>query len=105
MAERQISVSGKGTFQGGRGDVNGAAIEEGMGNGFNALAFGCVEVIVQIIVGVGYQDIVGIVRVDQTGVEGRVLVGGQSEDVGIGARPQPAAWRHERWRYGRKDDG
>jgi hypothetical protein len=94
VAERQVSVCGKGTLQGGRGNVDGLAIEESMGDGFDATAFGGVEDIVQWI-RVSDQDLIRMPGVDETGLQRRLLVGGQTEDVRVGTRPQPAAWSHE----------
>lgn len=104
-AERQVSVSGKGTLQSGRGNIDGLAIEKGMGDRFDASAFGRVEVVVKMIVRVVDQDVVRILGVDEASLELGLLVGRQSQDVGIGARPQPAAWSHERDGVYGQDDG
>jgi hypothetical protein len=67
VADGQVSVRGKGTLQGGRGNVDGLAIEESVGDGFDAATFGGVEVIVDII-RVDYQDLVRMFGVDQAGL-------------------------------------
>lgn len=67
VTERQVSVCRKGTFQGGRGYVNGLAIEESVGNGFNAAAFGWVYVVVQMI-RVDSQDLSRVVWMDDAGL-------------------------------------
>jgi hypothetical protein len=94
VADGQVPVCGKGTLEGGRGDVDGLAIEKSVGDGFDAATFDGVEVIVDII-RVDYQDLVRMFGVDEAGVERGLLVGGQTEDVRVGTRPQPAAWSHE----------
>ena len=75
MAERQVSVSRKGTLQSGRGDIDGLAIEEGMGDRFNSSAFGCVEMVVKIIVRFVDQDLVRMLGMDKAGLERGLLVG------------------------------
>lgn len=67
-----------------------------MGNRFDASAFGRVEVVVKIIVRVMDQDVVRIFGVNEASLEGGLLVGRQAKDMGVGARPQPAAWSHGR---------
>lgn len=105
MTERQVLVGRKGTLQSGRGNVDGLAIEKGMGDRFDASAFGRVEVVVKIIVRVVDQDVVRIFGVNKASLEFGLLVGRQSQDVGIGARPQPAAWSHGRDGVYGQDEG
>ena len=57
-----------------------------MGNGFNAAAFGRVQVVVQMI-RIGDQDLIRVVGVDKAGLQRGLLVGRQTEDVRVGARP------------------
>jgi hypothetical protein len=76
MTERQVLVGRKGTLQSSRGNVDGLAIEKGMGDRFDASALGRVEVVVKIIVRVVDQDVVRIFGVDKASLEFGLLVGG-----------------------------
>jgi len=86
VTDREVSVCRKRTLQCGRGYVNGLATEVSMGNGFNAAAFGGVQVVVQMI-RVGDQDLIRVPRMDKAGLQRGLLVGRQTEDVRVGARP------------------